>query len=91
MMVLNKWGVQDFYSQKKDVIEVFTTCEENRLIIFYNFEYHELSSNCWIVHFITENNDKLFFRTFFCHNEENMKLLFHQSSSLQQQVTLKKC
>ncbi len=75
---------------RKSVIDALMECKENRDIDIYNYVCRQIDSNSWLVHYITKTqNDKRYFRTsvWVCENSE-LKLCFHQSSRLYDEIEL---
>ncbi len=76
-------GKSGIIFSKKDTIDDLTKLKADRNIVIYDFEFKELKEGCWLVHFITkENNDELFYRTSVWVKENDLKMIFHQASKL---------
>lgn len=74
---------------KKDTINALLEATTDRNITIFNFDFEELKTDCWIVHYITrDNNDELFYRTSIWVKENNLKLIFHQASRLKSSLDL---
>ena len=76
---------------KKDTIDFLTASKTDRNIIVYNFELEELKNDCWIVHYITKDNNELFYRTSIWIKEKNLRIIFHQASKLNIFIDLEEC
>ncbi|MDO5397683.1 MAG: nuclear transport factor 2 family protein [bacterium] len=76
---------------KEETITDLMSVKADRDIDIYNFEAAELKPDCWIVHYITKSDDKLFYRTSVWIKENNMKLIFHQASACNEKAPLQLC
>lgn len=76
---------------KKDVIRSLLDCKTDRNITIYNFKCQELSKNCWIVNYITKNDNILYYRTSIWIKENHIQLRFHQASKLCIGIDLTEC
>lgn len=76
---------------KNDITESFLMLKSDRYITIYNFEICAISTNCWLAHYITSDNGKIFYRTSVWLDENGLKLIFHQASELKSYTQLKKC
>lgn len=76
---------------KEETITELMSVKADRDIDIYNFEALELKPDCWIVHYITKSEDKLFYRTSVWIKEDSMKIVFHQASRYDQTPHLQLC
>lgn len=77
---------------KKDTINSLIAAKTDRSIAVFNFEFEELKNGCWMVHYITkDNNNELYYRTSIWVKENNLKLIFHQASKLKSLIDLEEC
>ena len=76
---------------KDDVISALLSCESDRDITIYNFKFRELNKHCWIVNYITESENNLYYRTSVWTEGSHIQLRFHQASKLSGSVDLTKC
>lgn len=74
---------------KQDVIDAFSSFNSSREIVIYNFEYLQINSNCWMVHYITKKKGEMFYRTSIWLKEDALKIIFHQASKLHHTCILK--
>ena len=74
---------------KEDVISGLIESKTDRDITIFNFECKELKTDCWIVHYITKDDNEFFYRTSIWVKEKNLKLIFHQASKLRSSIDLK--
>ncbi len=81
-------GKSGFLYYKEDTIESLLECKEDRQISIYNYEYNQIDSNTYLIHYITESQDKLFYRTSIWVKEDYLKLLYHQATEFNENVTL---
>lgn len=80
-------GKSGLLFSKKDTIESLIACEEDRKIVMEHFECAEMKPDCWIVHYITQDqSSRLFYRTSIWVREGNWKLFFHQASPLNEKT-----
>ena len=73
---------------KQDTIDGLMSLKTDRNVDIFNFEFEKLKEDCWIVHYITKDGDKLFYRTSIWVKEGNLKLIFHQASKLNSVIHL---
>lgn len=76
---------------KKETISDLMLVKSDRNIDIYNFEAAELKPDCWLVHYITKSDDKLFYRTSVWIKESDIKLIFHQASAYNEKTPLQLC
>ncbi len=81
-------GKSGMIYHKKDTVEALFSCTEDRKIEIYNFECQFLNENSYLVHYLTKSKEDLIYRTSIWVMEENLKLLFHQATKLNQHVIL---
>lgn len=85
-------GKSGLLYDKAETIHALLTYRENRTIAIYNFECNALSSNCWMVHYITKDQaENLVYRTSIWLKEEHFQLRFHQASILNTEISLIEC
>ena len=66
---------------KEDIIEYLSNLKEDRNITIYNYNCRKISTNIFLVHYITKNNNDNIFRTSIWKKENNkFKIIFHQAS-----------
>ncbi|MCI8403530.1 MAG: nuclear transport factor 2 family protein [Clostridia bacterium] len=75
-------GKSGLLYDRKQTVESLLSCASDRDILIHNFECMPISVNSWLVHYITKENDKKYYRTSVWVKDENVKLLFHQASEL---------
>lgn len=75
-------GKSGLLSNKEEVIEGLLACNEDRNISIYNFSCERIGENCWLVHYITESEAELFFRTSIWVGEQQPQMRFHQATKL---------
>lgn len=76
---------------KPMTMEGLLSCNGDRTIIIYNFECNPITSDCWMVHYITKSSEDVpVYRTSIWVKEGQLKLLFHQASQLYETVPLTK-
>lgn len=82
-------GIPGKLLNKNDVIDALLSLNEDRKIDIYNFEYHKISNSIYIVHYITLYKDINIYRTsIWKQNNDNYKIIFHQSSVLKDNIEL---
>ena len=67
---------------KFDIISFLLKYEENRNIEIINYVCNKIDKNTYLVHYETNENNKHIFRTSIWKMENNLKLLFHQATEL---------
>ena len=67
---------------KKEVMEELLLCLKDRDIEIFNFVCELIGENCWLVHYVTETEDELFFRTSIWVYENQLQMRFHQATKL---------
>lgn len=77
-------GKSGMLFNKEDTVESLLQCTCDRNIEICNFECINITDTSWIVHFITESDNKRYYRTSVWVREENIKLLFHQATELKE-------
>ena len=66
---------------KEDIIEYLSNLKEDRNITIYNYNCRKISTNTFLVNYITKNNNDNSFRTSIWKKENNkFKIIFHQAS-----------
>lgn len=75
-------GKSGFLSNKEEVMEGLLACKEDRNIRINNFSCERIEENCWLVHYITESEDELFFRTSIWVGQQQLQMRFHQATKL---------
>ena len=78
----HEFGKSGVLFKKEDTVESLLQCADDRDIEIYDFECRNITDTSWLVHYITESNDKRYYRTSVWVKDGNMKLLFHQASEL---------
>ncbi|MCI9625850.1 MAG: nuclear transport factor 2 family protein [Clostridia bacterium] len=78
---------------KAETMESLLSCQTNRDITIYNFECESIQESVWLVHYITKDGHKKYYRTSVWYREtgNQMKLLFHQATLLNMDIYLKEC
>lgn len=75
-------GKSGYLSNKQETMEALMKCTKDRDIVIYNYEYIEMSTNTFLIHYITKLDNTFIYRTSIWINEEHLMLLFHQASTL---------
>lgn len=75
-------GKSGILFDKRETIESLRSCAGDRDITIYNFEYSRVTDNCWLVHYITQNDGEQYYRTSVWVMENSLKLFYHQASRL---------
>ena len=66
---------------KQDIIRELSNLKEDRNITIYNYNCRKISTNTFLVNYITKNNNDNIFRTSIWKKENNkFKIIFHQAS-----------
>lgn len=65
---------------RQETIDALLACTEDRKIVIYNFSEEKLTENCRMVHYITGNADKFFYRTSIWIGQAEPQLRYHQAS-----------
>lgn len=73
---------------KQDTINSLLECKEDRKIEIYNYEFHQIDINTYLIHYITKSKEDLIYRTSVWINEKGLKLLFHQATKLNEAVNI---
>lgn len=74
---------------KKIVVDSLLTFKENRPLTIYNFTYEKLGETIYLVHYITKDNETKIYRTSIWKLLNNdLKIIFHQASLLNDEVNL---
>lgn len=81
-------GKSGYLSDKQETIEALLTYTKDRDIVIYNYEYTEMSTNTFLIHYITKSDNTLIYRTSIWINENHLMLLFHQASTLNTAIEL---
>ena len=77
---------------KEDIIEYLSNLKEDRNITIYNYNCRKISTNIFLVHYITKNNNDNIFRTSIWKKENNkFKIIFHQASLYLEDIELVAC
>ena len=84
-------GKSGRFYYKNDTIEMLLSCDEDRDILVYNYCYQQISSDVYMVHYITKSLDDLIYRTSIWVDDNGLKLRFHQASILKEKVDLILC
>lgn len=74
---------------KSDTIKSLQECIEDRKIKIYNYECEQIDTNTYLIHYITKSYDKFIYRISIWIMKDNLKLLFHQASMLNEELELK--
>lgn len=64
---------------RQETIDALLACTEDRKIVIYNFSEERLTENCRMVHFITGDGDKFFYRTSIWIGQDAPQLRYHQA------------
>lgn len=81
-------GKSGYFSYKTDTVKSLLEYSEDRTITIYNYEYKKIDEKTYLIHYITKQEDKLFYRTSIWIKEETLKLLYHQATELKERITL---
>lgn len=73
---------------KRDTMEALLAYEADRCIEIYNYEFDNLDKKTYLIHYLTQAEGELFYRTSIWVMEKNLKLLFHQATRLVQSIEL---
>ncbi len=83
-------GKSGCFFDKTETIQDLNKLTTDRKIDIYNYECQSIDTNTYLVHYITiSNNDKIY-RTSLWVMRDNLKLLFHQASTLSGEIELVK-
>lgn len=73
---------------KEETVESLIKCTSDRNIVIYNFDYRTITDNSWLAHYITESDNKQYYRTsLWVEENKTIKLLFHQATELKKYKT----
>lgn len=75
-------GKSGLLFNKKMTVESLLQCRRDRNIVILDFECRKISDNCYLVHYVTESDNKRYYRTSIWVKEADIKLLFHQATEL---------
>lgn len=84
-------GKSGILFDKEETMEGLLSCKSDRDIVIYNFCCEEIGENSWMVHYVTESEDGLIYRTSIWSKETRMQLRFHQATKLNCRVELRRC
>lgn len=80
-------GKSGIIYDKNTVIESLLKATHDRDITIYNFTCENIDKNTWLVHYITLENDKLYYRTSIW-LDNDIKLLYHQATLYNEKIEL---
>ena len=84
-------GKSGYLYKKEDTIESLLTCNEDRNIVIYNYTCKQIDEHTWLVHYITTTDEtNLIYRTSIWVKEDNLKLIFHQATKYNENITLER-
>jgi hypothetical protein len=69
-------------------IDSLLECKEDRNIKIYNFACEQIDNNTYLIHYITRNDNKKYFRTSIWKEEDTLRLYFHQATLLVDEIKL---
>lgn len=79
----HEMGSSGMLYDRREVIEALHELKEDRRIELYDFTWQAVGRDCFLVHYITRNEDGVcYFRTSLWVEEDGLKLIFHQSSRM---------
>lgn len=84
-----EFGKSGYFFSKFYTIKSLQECIEDRKIKIYNYECEQIDTNTYLIHYITKSYDKFIYRTSIWIMKDNLKLLFHQASMLNEELELK--
>lgn len=67
---------------KNEVMDGLLACKEDRPIEISNFSCEMIGTGCWMVHYMTESDGELYYRTSIWIREKGLQLRFHQATKL---------
>lgn len=76
----HEMGKSGVLYNKSETIYGLLKCKADRDIEINNFEYIKIVDNSWLVHYVTQSDNKQYYRTSVWVKEENIKLFFHQAT-----------
>lgn len=76
---------------KAETVESLSAEPHDRAVAVYNFTCAALGGGCWIAHYVTASDGRLFFRTSIWKKETDWQLYFHQASPLHGKRALREC
>lgn len=75
-------GKSGLLYNKEITIKDLSKCTKDRNITIYDFTCKKIDNNTYLVHYITESDNKYYYRTSIWKNNDGLKLLFHQATKL---------
>lgn len=75
-------GKSGILFNKDEIMEGLLSCKTDRDIEIYNFSCEAIGTDCWMVHYVTESDGELYYRTSIWTQEKQLQLRFHQATKL---------
>lgn len=82
-------GKSEKIFNKSDIINELSSLKSDRNIVIYNYSCKELSTDIWLVHYITKSSDNNYYRTSIWKKiGDDIKITFHQASLYNEVIDL---
>lgn len=81
-------GKSGILYNQKDTINSLLDCEEDRNIKIYNFTCEQIDNYTHLIHYLTKQNDNVYYRTSIWNSKNELKLIYHQATQYNDKIDL---